>query len=86
MLELGSFLSMLYASVIPYYMANKLFPRNRSFAYLSTILGTMLLIHSLHHLGGFMANTFLEDVFGLASALVAVLLGVAYSYLKRRVQ
>ncbi len=86
LLDLGSFLSILYASIIPYFLAYKLFPSKRSFAYLSTILGTMLLIHSIHHLGEFMGNAFLEDVFGLASAVMAVFLGITYSYLRGRVQ
>jgi len=85
-LEFGSFLSILYASIIPYYIAYKVLPEKRNFAYLSVILGAMLSIHSLHHLGGFIGVRFVKDVFGLISAILAVVVGLTYSYLKHRVR
>ena len=83
LLELGSFLAMLYSAIVVFYLAKK-FSVRRSFAYLSIILATMLLLHSIHHLGGFVGNAFLEGVFAFASAVMAVFLGVAYSYVKHK--
>jgi len=84
LLELGNFLSILYASFIPYYIAYRVLPEKKSFAYLSIILGAMLSVHSLHHIGAFIGVRFVEDVFGLTSAVLAVIVGLTYSYLKYR--
>lgn len=84
-LELANFLAMIYASAIPYYIAYKVPPERRSFAYLSIVFGLMLTSHSIHHFGGFFENDLIQDAFGLASAVLAVALGLVYSYIKRKV-
>ena len=74
---------MVYASTIPYYLAYKFLPEKKGFAYMSIILGTMLMIHGIHHFGEFIDNELVDDFFGLTSAILALVLGVVYSYLRR---
>ncbi|MBI2184951.1 MAG: hypothetical protein HYU39_08345 [Thaumarchaeota archaeon] len=86
LLELASFIATAYAALIPYYITYRVLPENRSLAYLSFVLGLMLSTHSIHHLGGFVENHLAEDIFGLVSAIAAVLLGLVYLRLRRRVK
>ena len=80
--ELGSFVAMLFSSIILYFLAHKFLSESKNLAYLSAILGTTLMIHGLNHLAEFFGYGVAADVTELLSAAMAVAFGIAYSYFK----
>lgn len=80
--ELGSFVAMLCASIILYFLAYKFLSDSKRYAYLSAILGTTLMVHGLNHLAESLEYGAVGDAAELLSAILAVAFGVAYSYLK----
>lgn len=83
LLQLGSFLLMIYTSLIALYIAYKIRNIRRKSSYLAIIFSVMLLTHSVYHFGGAIQNTFLISIFGFSSASIALFFSVAYYFLRK---
>jgi NhaP-type Na+/H+ or K+/H+ antiporter len=83
-LELGSFLLMLYAGVIALYVARRASRVSLHLFLLSLLLSMMILLHGFHHLFAFLQNSMLEQLFDFGASLSALALALAYAYIWRR--
>lgn len=83
-LQLASAIVVIYASLIPTYMAWKVFKLNKRFFMVSASLGLGLFIHGLYHYQAFTGNGLLRIGFEFLSALVIFTLTAYYTYLRRR--
>ena len=83
LLHLGSFILMLYSSIIAFYIVFRIYNIRKNTAYLALIFGLMLLTHSFYHLGGALQNILAITVFGFSSAALAFIFSLAYSILRK---
>ena len=84
LLELGSFLLMLYAGGITLYVARKAARIGLPLLLLPLLLSLMILLHGVHHLFAFLEISILEEAFELAASVSAFALAVTYAYVWRR--
>lgn len=82
-LQLASALVVMYTSIIPLYMAARIFRLNKRFFVVSATLGLGLFIHGLYHYWAFTGDGLLKIGFEFVSALLIFALTVHYTYLRR---
>lgn len=83
-LELASFLLMLYAGAIALYVARRASRVSLHLFLLSLLLSLMILLHGFHHLFAFLQNSNIEQLFEFGASVSALALAVAYGYVWRR--
>lgn len=83
-LELGSFLLMLYAGAIALYVARRASRVGLPLFLLSFLLSLMILLHGFHHLFAFLQNSTTEQFFEFGASVSALALAVVYAYVWRR--
>ena len=84
LLELGSFLLMLYSAGIALYVTRRAARVGLPLLLLPLLLSLMILFHSVHHLFAFLGDPTLEQAFEFAASVSALALGLTYSYVWRR--
>ncbi|MFQ5838138.1 MAG: hypothetical protein ACE5HJ_05080 [Thermoplasmata archaeon] len=77
-ITLLSSITLIAASLVPFYFASRVYRVRRSFFLLSLTLGLTLLIHGLHHALEFTEMLLMSLVVGLISALLAVFFAILY--------
>ena len=84
LLELGSFLLMLYAAGIAIYVTQKARRLGFPLVLLPLLLSSMTLLHGVHHLFAFLGISILEQIFELAASVSALALALTYTHVWRR--
>lgn len=82
-LELASFLLMLYAGAIALYVARRASRVGLSLFFLSLLLSLMILLHGFHHLFAFLQNSMMEQLLDFGASVFALALAVAYAIVWR---
>ncbi len=83
-LQLASAIVIIYTSIIPLYIARRVFRQNKWFFVISAMLGLGLFIHGLYHFSAFLGNILLKISFEFVSALMIFALTIHYTYLRRK--
>ena len=84
LLELGSFLLMLYAAGITLYVTRRAVRVGLPLLLLPLLLSLMILFHGVHHLFAFLGDPMLEQALEFAASVSALALALTYSYVWRR--
>jgi hypothetical protein len=84
LLELGSFLLMLYSVLIALYVTRRAARVGLPLLILSLLLSLMILFHGIHHLFAFLEESVLEQAFEFGASVFALALALAYAYIWRR--
>jgi hypothetical protein len=79
--ELVSFLLMLYAAGISFYITRRASRVGLSYLFLSLCLSLMILLHGIHHLFAFIEWPFMEQIFEFGASVSALALSLVYVYL-----
>ena len=79
-LELGSFLAMLYSSSLAIWLMAKALRLRSTYAVLMALLALMLGLHALHHLFTLLGYETLDVGFEFLSAIFALVLVSVYVY------
>jgi hypothetical protein len=72
------------ASVIPLYIATKVFRISRSFFLLSALLAVVFIAHGIYHIGTFLGDDLVQSEFEFSAALLVFLLSMCYLYMRLR--
>lgn len=81
--HLASAIVVIYASIVPLYMAKRVFRLNKRFFIVSLSLGLGLFTHGLYHYWAYVGNGTVKIGFEFVSALFIFFLTVYYTYVRR---
>lgn len=81
--QLASALAVIYASVIPLYMAGRIFKFKKTFFAISALLGLTLITHGIYRYWASVGDYLLGAEFEFVSALFLFSLILFYTYVRR---
>jgi hypothetical protein len=84
--ELVEGVIVLCASVLPLYIAYKVFRVSRSFFLLSALLGIVFVAHGIYHVSAFFGDSLLRSEFEFGSAVLVFGLAMCYLFLRLRAE
>jgi hypothetical protein len=80
--ELAEAAIVIGVSIIPIYIATKVFRISRSFFLLSALLGIVFIAHGIYHIGTFLDDALVQSEFEFSAALLVFILSLCYLYMR----